>query len=462
MQQAAPEGECGEGALHLVTTSPASGGGLSNLRQSLRRHAPKRVCLHVKLAPEGAAATADQKVGAVVGTIKKFLEEERRDDFFCYVDPGALFMRALSWQPPRADLKDMYFMREHEQGLRGHLVNTGFMCVRPSKATLTFWRKVRKRMAAAKAPDQPVVNEFVRKRLHAIPWAFVPEDAALAKHSKHKCSAAPESSLYIFSGGHVDSRLYRKSVSVSAGLGIGCAEPPSGDLWRLQPGWKLNKKPGKGNLEGGGKKEKTPTWRQKLNEKYEQHLADLKAAEGQSRVAGGGGGQTQGQEESGRGAEPGGAEARARADAVGEPLETEQAASAEPLADAAPATAVCEYVGAPSGLRWCDERTGTGDAARPGETRRFKYVGSLQEGGPAFDSSLAATFEVGTGKLIRGWDEGVVGSAGGGPPAMRAGGLRRLVVPPELGYGERGAGGGVIPPNSTLFFSVELLFGSPP
>ena len=113
-------------------------------------------------------------------------------------------------------------------------------------------------------------------------------------------------------------------------------------------------------------------------------------------------------------------------------------------------------------MKWCDVRAGTGDAAHPGEKLRFKYVGYLQEGGPAFDSSLAAEFEIGTGKVIRGWDEGVVGSANGGPPAMRAGGQRRLVVPPELGYGANGAGEGVIPPHSTLFFTVELLFSSPP
>ncbi len=215
---------------------------------------------------------------------------------------------------------------------------------------------------------------------------------------------------------------------------------------------------------GGGKKEKTPTWKQKLDERYKEHLAEMKADKGEIWKGGGSGGV---QQEPGRGVEPGGAgaggaEARVGTGAVGEPLKEEPAAKAKPLSEAAPATADCEYVEAPSGLKWCDMRTGTGDAARPGETLRFKYVGYLQEGGPAFDSSLAAAFEIGTGKVIRGWDEGVVGNANGGPPAMRAGGKRRLVVPPELGYGENGAGKGVIPPNSTLFFTVELLFGSPP
>jgi peptidylprolyl isomerase len=90
--------------------------------------------------------------------------------------------------------------------------------------------------------------------------------------------------------------------------------------------------------------------------------------------------------------------------------------------------------------------------------RRAHYVGKLQSNGVQFDSSYdrgrPLTFKVGAGQVIKGWDEGIAG--GEGVPAMRAGGRRRLVIPPELGYGQRGAGG-VIPPNATLVFDVQYL-----
>ena len=107
-------------------------------------------------------------------------------------------------------------------------------------------------------------------------------------------------------------------------------------------------------------------------------------------------------------------------------------------------------------MKWCDVLVGTGTVAKPGESLLFKYVGRLEEGGTAFDSSVGAEFEVGTGAVIRGWDEGVLGNGlEGSLPAMQAGGKRRLVIPPHLGYGARGAGNGIIPPDSTLFFGEE-------
>jgi peptidylprolyl isomerase len=66
-------------------------------------------------------------------------------------------------------------------------------------------------------------------------------------------------------------------------------------------------------------------------------------------------------------------------------------------------------------------------------------------------------FKIGVGQVIRGWDLGIIGSAEEGLPPMRAGGKRTLVIPAELGYGQRGAGGGLIPPGATLVFDVEYL-----
>jgi FKBP-type peptidyl-prolyl cis-trans isomerase FkpA len=105
-----------------------------------------------------------------------------------------------------------------------------------------------------------------------------------------------------------------------------------------------------------------------------------------------------------------------------------------------------------------DVKTGSGDPIRSGQTAIVHYTGWLfSEGAPEskgkkFDSSRDRRepfrFRLGAGEVIAGWDQGVLG--------MAIGGQRRLVIPPELGYGKRGAGS-VIPPNATLVFDVELL-----
>ncbi len=104
-----------------------------------------------------------------------------------------------------------------------------------------------------------------------------------------------------------------------------------------------------------------------------------------------------------------------------------------------------------SGLRFEDLETGEGAEARPGQRVTVHYTGWLADG-TRFDSSHDRNepfrFLLGKGQVIRGWDEGVAG--------MKVGGRRRLTIPPHLGYGPRGAGG-VIPPNATLVFEVELL-----
>jgi peptidylprolyl isomerase len=109
----------------------------------------------------------------------------------------------------------------------------------------------------------------------------------------------------------------------------------------------------------------------------------------------------------------------------------------------------------PSGLQWEDVKVGTGAAPKPGQTCVMHYTGWLWEDGAKgkkFDSSVDKgtpfEFPLGQGRVIKGWDEGVA--------TMKVGGKRNLLIPPQLGYGARGAGG-VIPPNSTLFFEVELL-----
>lgn len=104
-----------------------------------------------------------------------------------------------------------------------------------------------------------------------------------------------------------------------------------------------------------------------------------------------------------------------------------------------------------SGLIYEDTRLGTGATAVTGQTVTVHYTGWLTNG-TKFDSSKDRnepfTFQLGGGNVIKGWDEGVVG--------MKVGGIRKLTIPPQLAYGARGAGG-VIPPNATLVFEVELL-----
>ncbi|HRP77323.1 MAG TPA: FKBP-type peptidyl-prolyl cis-trans isomerase [Rhodocyclaceae bacterium] len=105
----------------------------------------------------------------------------------------------------------------------------------------------------------------------------------------------------------------------------------------------------------------------------------------------------------------------------------------------------------PGGLMIEDLEAGSGAVAAKGQTVSVHYTGWLTDG-RKFDSSKDRNepfqFPLGAGHVIRGWDEGVQG--------MQEGGRRKLTIPPEMGYGTRGAGG-VIPPNATLVFEVELL-----
>jgi len=114
-----------------------------------------------------------------------------------------------------------------------------------------------------------------------------------------------------------------------------------------------------------------------------------------------------------------------------------------------------QTVTTPSGLKYIDVKAGTGASPKTGQTCVMHYTGWLYDNGKKgakFDSSVDRgqpfEFPIGTGRVIKGWDEGVA--------SMKVGGKRTLIIPPELGYGARGAGG-VIPPNATLMFDVELL-----
>lgn len=103
-----------------------------------------------------------------------------------------------------------------------------------------------------------------------------------------------------------------------------------------------------------------------------------------------------------------------------------------------------------SGLKYIDEVVGSGASPSPGGKIKVHYTGTL-ENGTKFDSSVDRgqpyEFVIGQGAVIKGWDEGVM--------SMKAGGKRKLIVPPTLGYGA--TGNGAIPPNSTLLFDIELL-----
>lgn len=110
----------------------------------------------------------------------------------------------------------------------------------------------------------------------------------------------------------------------------------------------------------------------------------------------------------------------------------------------------------PTGLQYEDIKVGTGASPKTGQTCVMHYTGWLWENGAKgkkFDSSVDRgqpfKFQIGQGNVIKGWDEGV--------STMKVGGKRALLIPPQLGYGARGAGGGLIPPNATLYFEVELM-----
>lgn len=129
-------------------------------------------------------------------------------------------------------------------------------------------------------------------------------------------------------------------------------------------------------------------------------------------------------------------------------------ASSTDAADLAPVETAEEdtnVITTESGLQYVDVVEGTGATPQTGQTVVVHYTGTLEDG-TKFDSSRDRnqpfSFPIGRGRVISGWDEGL--------STMKVGGQRKLIIPPELGYGARGAGG-VIPPNATLIFDVELL-----
>ena len=117
----------------------------------------------------------------------------------------------------------------------------------------------------------------------------------------------------------------------------------------------------------------------------------------------------------------------------------------------APTKVTGEGVKTDSGLQYWDIRVGTGETAKDGDHVKVHYTGWLTNG-KKFDSSVDAhqpfDFTIGKGDVIKGWDEGVKG--------MKVGGKRQLRIPPQLAYGDQGYSG-VIPPNATLIFDIQLL-----
>jgi peptidylprolyl isomerase len=153
--------------------------------------------------------------------------------------------------------------------------------------------------------------------------------------------------------------------------------------------------------------------------------------------------------------------ARPAADSTDDSTATQQeqtAAAATPVAETAPAAPMgdtfmmpANLQTMPSGLQYSIEKEGSGAQPQPGQIVSVHYTGWLTDG-TKFDSSRDRNqplqFPLGQARVIRGWDEGIA--------AMKIGEIRTLVIPPGLGYGERGMGG-VIPPNATLVFRVELV-----
>jgi peptidylprolyl isomerase len=121
-------------------------------------------------------------------------------------------------------------------------------------------------------------------------------------------------------------------------------------------------------------------------------------------------------------------------------------------------TQIVNAPGTSGQLKAEDAKPGHGAAAENGKTITVHYTGTLTNG-TVFDSSLKRNepfkFKLGAGQVIQGWDRGIGGDASLGIQAMKVGGKRKLIIPPQLAYGERGAG--PIPPNSTLVFDVELI-----
>lgn len=132
-------------------------------------------------------------------------------------------------------------------------------------------------------------------------------------------------------------------------------------------------------------------------------------------------------------------------------IRNEEATTAKGPTTAAPIASAGTTVTTTGGLQITEVTVGTGAEAHMGDTIRVHYTGSLPDG-TVFDSSrprgTPLEFRIGSGQVIRGFDRGVNG--------MRIGGIRKVVIPPELGYGKRGSPP-VIPPNATLIFELELV-----